>query len=85
MLKFYIDGQWGDPVEPRTLEVINPATRTVFGRIGLGSASDVEKAVAAAVRAVPTHAATSRRNVSNDSRPFSTCLPGGTTISPKRS
>ena len=50
-LQFYIDGQWVDPVEPRTLDVVNPATEEVYGRISLGSAADVDKAVAAAGRA----------------------------------
>ena len=50
-LKFYIDGAWVDPVEPRTLDVENPATEEICGRISLGSAADVDKAVAAARRA----------------------------------
>lgn len=59
-LKFYIDGAWVDPVEPRTLEVVNPATQAVMGHISLGSKADVDRAVAAAVRAFPAFAATSR-------------------------
>ncbi len=59
-LKFYIDGQWVDPVEPRTLDVVNPATEAVMGRISLGSPADVDKAVAAARRAEAGFAATSR-------------------------
>ncbi|HPO19687.1 MAG TPA: aldehyde dehydrogenase family protein, partial [Rubrivivax sp.] len=47
-LKFYINGAWVDPVTPKTLEVINPATEAVAGRIAMGSAADVDKAVAAA-------------------------------------
>ena len=50
-LQFYIDGQWVDPVEPRTLDVVNPATEKAYGRISLGSAADVDHAVAAAKRA----------------------------------
>ena len=50
-LKFYIDGQWVDPVELKTLDVENPATEEVAGRIALGSAADVDKAVKAARRA----------------------------------
>ena len=50
-LKFYIDGKWVDPVEPRTLDVENPATEQVAGRIALGSAADVDKAVKAARKA----------------------------------
>ena len=29
-LKFYINGEWVDPVEPRTLEVENPATEESY-------------------------------------------------------
>ena len=47
-LKFYIDGQWVDPVQPKTLDVINPATEEPIGRISLGSAADVDRAVKAA-------------------------------------
>ena len=50
-LKFYINGEWVDPVTPRTLDVINPATEEPFARISLGSAADVDKAVSAAVDA----------------------------------
>ena len=59
-LKFYIDGQWVDPQEPKTLDVINPATEEVCGRISLGSAADVGLAVAAARRAFDTYSQTSR-------------------------
>ena len=59
-LQFYIDGQWVDPVEPRTLDVVNPATEEVYGRISLGSAADVDKAVAAASRAFETYSQTTR-------------------------
>ena len=54
MLQFYIDGQWVDPIEPKTLDVINPATEEVAGRISIGSAADVDVAVAAARRAFET-------------------------------
>jgi aldehyde dehydrogenase (NAD+) len=57
--QFYIDGRWVDPVEPRPLEVINPATEEPVGRISLGSAADVDRAVAAARRAFPGWSATS--------------------------
>jgi aldehyde dehydrogenase (NAD+) len=58
-LKFYIDGQWVDPVTPKTAEVINPATEEVSGTISLGSPADVDKAVAAARRAFETWGVTS--------------------------
>ena len=60
MLQFYIDGKWVDPIEPKTLDVINPATEEVCGRISLGSAADVDLAVAAAKRAEAGFAATTR-------------------------
>ena len=59
-LKFYIDGQWVDPVEPKTLDVDNPATEKVCGKIALGSAADVDKAVKAARKAFATWSQTSR-------------------------
>lgn len=59
-LQFYIDGEWVDPVEPRTLDVVNPATEEVYGRISLGSEADVDKAVAAAKRAFETYSLISR-------------------------
>ena len=60
MLQFYIDGKWVNPVTPKTLDVINPATEEPCGRISLGSAADVDLAVAAAKRAEAGFAATSR-------------------------
>ena len=59
-LKFYIDGSWVDPAEPKTGDVINPATEEVSGRISLGSPADVDKAVAAARRAFPAWSQTPR-------------------------
>jgi aldehyde dehydrogenase (NAD+) len=58
--KFYIDGRWVDPVEPKEFTVINPATEAPAGVISLGSAKDVERAVAAARRAFDSFAQTSR-------------------------
>ena len=50
-LKFYIDGKWVDPVAPQTLDVENPTTDQVSGRIALGTAADVDRAVKAARKA----------------------------------
>jgi aldehyde dehydrogenase (NAD+) len=60
MMQFYIDGQWVDPVSANPCDVINPATEEVCGRISLGSAADVDKAVAAANRAADSFAQTTR-------------------------
>ena len=49
--QFYIDGAWVDPVEPRTLDVIDPSTEEPCGSIAVGSAADVDRAVKAARRA----------------------------------
>jgi len=59
-LQFYIDGRWVDPVEPRTFDVVNPATEEVYGRISLGSAADVDRAVAAAGKAFESYSRTTR-------------------------
>ena len=58
--QFYINGQWVDPVERRTLEVINPATEQPIATIALGSAADVDKACTAARAAFPAYSRTSR-------------------------
>ena len=50
-LQFYIDGRWVDPAVKATIDVINPATEKVFARVAAGSATDVDRAVAAARRA----------------------------------
>ena len=59
-LKFYINGEWVDPVTPRTLDVQNPATEEAYARISIGSKADVDKAVAAAKAAFPAFAATTK-------------------------
>ena len=48
-LKFYINGEWVEPNDPKPLDVINPANEEVLGQIMLGNAHDVNNAVAAAV------------------------------------
>jgi aldehyde dehydrogenase (NAD+) len=56
--QFYIDGAWVDPVDPKELKVINPATEEVSGVISMGSAKDVDRAVAAARRAFDSYSRT---------------------------
>ncbi|EKT77929.1 aldehyde dehydrogenase, partial [Rhodococcus opacus M213] len=46
--KFYINGAWVDPASSETLAVINPATEKPVATIALGTAEDVDRAVAAA-------------------------------------
>jgi len=59
-LKFYINGEWVDPVEPQTLDVINPATEEAVGRISIGQSKDVDRAVHAARAAFESFSKTSR-------------------------
>jgi aldehyde dehydrogenase (NAD+) len=58
--RFYIDGRWVDPIEPRPFEVINPATEEPIARIALGGPKDVDSAVAAARRAFESFSRTTR-------------------------
>ncbi len=58
-LQFYIDGRWVDPVQAQTLDVINPASEEPMGRIAMGSAADVDQAVAAAQAAFESFSQTS--------------------------
>ncbi|MDE0729113.1 MAG: aldehyde dehydrogenase family protein, partial [Alphaproteobacteria bacterium] len=61
-LQFYINGAWVDPVEAKTLEVINPATEEAVAKISLGGMADVDRAVAAANAAFPAFSQTSRED-----------------------
>ncbi|MFB4298665.1 aldehyde dehydrogenase family protein [Actinomadura sp. NTSP31] len=61
-LKFYIGGRWTAPAESRTFDVVNPATEEVAGRVALGSAADVDKAVEAARKAFPSWSASTRQD-----------------------
>jgi len=58
--KFYIDGQWVEPITPNLFDVINPAVEDVAGQISLGSSADVDRAVTAARRAFATFSQTSK-------------------------
>lgn len=49
--QFFIDGQWVDPIESRPFDLINPATEAIYGRVELGCAADVDRAVASALSA----------------------------------
>ena len=57
--KFYINGQWVDPITPKTLEVLDPSTEQPCATISLGSGADVDLAVAAAKAAFETFSQTS--------------------------
>jgi len=59
-LNFYIDGAWVAPVKPATHDVINPSTEKPIGKISMGGAADVDKAVSAARRAFDSYSRTTR-------------------------
>jgi len=58
--QFYVGGRWVDPVEPRGCEVIDPASEQAVGRISLGGAADVDRAVAVARMAFGSYAVSTR-------------------------
>jgi aldehyde dehydrogenase (NAD+) len=59
--QFYIDGAWVDPIKPRLLDVIDPSTEEAYTQIAIGSAADVDKAVAAAQKALISFGRSTRR------------------------
>ena len=46
--KLYINGKWVQPMGTGSIDVINPATEEIIGKIPVGSADDVDKAASAA-------------------------------------
>lgn len=58
--KFYIDGKWVDPVEPKPLDVINPATEEPCATISDASVADAERAIQAARKAFRGFSRTSK-------------------------
>jgi len=57
--KFYINGEWVDPIVANDLEVLNPATEKPVAVISMGTAADIDRAVAAARKAFVTYSRTS--------------------------
>jgi aldehyde dehydrogenase (NAD+) len=56
--KFYINGEWVAPLAANDLEVLNPATEKPVAVISMGSAGDIDRAVAAAKKAFVTYSRT---------------------------
>jgi aldehyde dehydrogenase (NAD+) len=56
--QFYIDGKWVAPAKIHDFPVVNPATEEPIATISLGTAADVDKAVAAARRAFESYSET---------------------------
>jgi len=57
--KFYINGQWVEPIGKGTSEVINPATGEISATVPYGNAEDVDAAVKAAKNAFDSWSQTS--------------------------
>ena len=57
--KFYINGQWVEPIGKGTSDVINPATGEISARVPYGNAEDVDAAVSAARSAFASWSQTS--------------------------
>jgi aldehyde dehydrogenase (NAD+) len=55
---FYIDGKWVAPSKAHDFQVTNPTNEEPIATISMGSAADVDKAVAAAKRAFETYSET---------------------------
>ncbi len=59
-LQHYIGGEWVDSTGTETKQVINPATEQPVSEVALGSAVDVDKAVAAAKKAFTSFSQSSK-------------------------
>ena len=59
--KFYINGQWVDPVKDQIIDIINPADETVIGKLNVGNEQDIDKAVTSAKKAFSSFSKTSVR------------------------
>jgi len=58
--QFYINGEWVDPIKPRQVDVINPATEKPIATISMAGVDDVNNAIAAAKAAFPSFSQTTR-------------------------
>ena len=59
-IKQYINGEWVDSTDSKTIDVINPATEEVIGKVSSGTQEDVNRAVQAAKVAFPSYSKTSK-------------------------
>ena len=48
MLKFYINGQWVDPISKNRMGVENPATEEIVAEVAMGNSEDADRAILAA-------------------------------------
>ncbi len=63
--KLFIGGQWVDSTSSKMIEVVNPTTEEVIGRVPEGTTDDVDKAVAAAKAAFETWSQTTKEERAN--------------------
>ena len=56
--RFYINGAWVEPHGRTTMDLVDPSNEKIFGQLAMGSAVDVDRAVAAAKSARTAFAAT---------------------------
>ena len=61
LMKFFIGGQWVEPLSSATLPILNPATEAQIGTVAMGNAADVDRAVAAAKAAFAGFSTTSKQ------------------------
>ncbi|MBW3559643.1 MAG: aldehyde dehydrogenase family protein, partial [Proteobacteria bacterium] len=59
-LSFYIGGAWVAPRREAAIDVVDPSTEAVVGRVAMGGVEDVDAAVHAARMAFPAWSTTSR-------------------------
>ena len=59
--KFYINGSWVDPIKKETIDIINPADESIVGKLSVGSAEDIDKAVKAARTAFSSFSESSKK------------------------
>ena len=62
LTKFYINGEFTDPLSNETLEIINPATEEEIGILALGSVEDVDRAVLSARKAFSVSSQLSKKD-----------------------
>ncbi|MBK5222751.1 MAG: aldehyde dehydrogenase family protein [Acidimicrobiia bacterium] len=58
--RFYIGGEWVEPLSDETLAVINPTTEQAITSIAMGGPDDVDAAVAAATAAFASYSVTTK-------------------------
>jgi aldehyde dehydrogenase (NAD+) len=56
--RFYINGEWVNPTQTHESAAINPATEEPIATLSLGNAADIDKAVAAAKKALDSYGET---------------------------